>query len=280
MSDALLRPTAPSPVAPAAPAETAAVVVPPIPATPAPEPVAPEADPKFAAKFAALSRREAQARERDQALKQKETQYSAYEKEIALLSSDPLKFLESKGLSFDKLTQIALNEGKKPAELRVQELEERLAREAKEREDGEKSRAQVAYDAQRQAFVADISDFISKNASNYELTSVSDEAAETVYNVIEQHWQTNKRVLPIEDAVRAVEAHFEKIVDERYLKLNKIQAKFKPKETTPADPAAHRAAQSPTLTNAHASTVPTPADQKRLDVESSKREAAKLIKWT
>lgn len=268
---------APAPVTTeAAPVEAAA------PVAPAPEPVvetpAPQDDPKFAAKFAALSRREQSIRAKEQAVKEQEAEYRAYKDEQKLLLENPLEYLQKKGLTFDKLTQLALNDGKKPPEMRVQELEERLEREKLERAEADKVAASKAYEAQKQSFVSEISDFLTQNKEVYELVSVLEEPAELIYNVIEQHYEKNKRVLPVKDAVEMVEKHFEKEVDEKYMGLNKIKSRLQPKQPEPAAPPAR--VNAPTLTNTQASTIPTPSTNPVRSLEESKREAARLLKWT
>lgn len=256
-----------------APVETPAVEA------PAVETPKPEDDPKFASKFAALTRREQGVRQKEQEIKTKEAEYKAYQADQKLMNDNILAWLEKKGYGFDKLTQLALNDGKKPAEMQVQELREQLEREKQEREEAEKTRAQKSYEEQKTNFVAEISDFISANAEAYELTSVAEEPAELIYNVIEQHYKKTQRVLPIKDAVELVEKHFETEMDTKYSKLKKIQAKFAPKEPVvePKTPVAQPRSQ--TITNSQAAAVATPHTKQVMSIEESKANAAKLLKW-
>ncbi len=267
----------------AAPVVPTIETVPATPVEPTPAPVevkeeVKEEDHKFASKFAALSRREQSLRLKEQTLKQQEADYKAYKEEQKLLNDNPLEYLTKKGITFDKLTQLALNDGKKPAEMQVQELREQLEREKLEREEGEKTAAQKSYETQKISFVNEIKDFIDGNKETYELVSVADEPSELIYNVIEQHYLNTKRVLPVKDAVEMVEKHFESEIESKYSKLNKLKNKFGAKEPA-VETKTETVRQSPTLTNSQASAVATPHTNKVMSVDESKREAAKLLKW-
>lgn len=257
------------------------VIAPAAPVEAAPPPVEPvkeaQDDPKFASKFAALSRREQAVRLQEAEAKKQREEYRAYQDEQKLLNENPLEWLSKKGITFDKLTQLALNDGKKPAEMQIQELKESLERERREKEEAEKTNAQKAYENQKQSFITEIDEFLNQNKDTYELTFVAADASTMIYDVIEQHYLKNKRVLPVKDAVEMVEKYFETEVDEKYMKLNKIKSKLAPKEPAPAP--APEGRQSPTLTNSQASSVPTPATNPVKSIDESKREAAKLLKW-
>lgn len=239
----------------------------------------PKDDPKFAAKFAALSKREKAIMQKEQAFKEQQARFSKYEADMKTFEEDPIKWLESKGLTFDKLTQRALNDGKKPPEERIKELEDRITQKEKEREENEKKSAQERYEAQKSAFVTEIGTFLEKNADTYELTTVADEPAELIYSVIEAHYKKTNRILPIQEAAELVEKHFESELESKYLSKKKVQSKFVPKAPEPTAPSTPKA-PSQTLTNTQAANVPTPSTNKALSIEESKRAAAQLLKWT
>lgn len=241
-------------------------------------------DPKMASKFAALAKREQKIRMQETALKEKLARISEYEANEKLLNESPLEYLAKRGLTFDKLTQLALNDGKKPAEMQIKELEERLERERKEREEKETENAKKKVEAQRAEFFEGVKDFLKANPEKYELCLAEDEGVpELIFEVMNTHKERTGRILPIEQAADVVEKHFESLLDEKFVKLNKLKSKFI-KEEKPADPAPAMAAaiekkDSPTLTNTQAATVPTPSTSKALTLEESKKEAAKLLKW-
>lgn len=285
--------------APATTAPTeAAPVTPAVAETPAPEAAAPapeapkveetKEDPKFAARFAALTRREQALRAKETEVKDWQSKHKAFEEEQKLMDANPLEYLQKKGWTFDKLTQLALNDGKKPAEMRVQELEERLEKEKREREEKETKAAQTRYENQKKEFVGNIGKFLKDNAEAYEFCAAEDDGAQLIYDTIEEHYVRTKeqsgtgRVMTIEEAAKAVEKYFEDLVDNKYSKINKLKSKFQPKEAALGAGTAPQAPASPkpaTLTNTQASSVATPSDKKALSVEESKREAARLLRW-
>lgn len=272
VTPAVVEPVAPAPEVPAAP-----------PAEPV---VEAKEDPKFASRFAALTRREQAARKVEMENKERETRYKAWDDEQKLMTDNPLEYLAKKGLTFDKLTQLALNDGKKPAEMRVQELEEKIEKKEQERIKAEQDAAQKNYETQKTTFVTNIGSFLKANESDYELSLAEDESSELIYNVIETQYQRTKeqtgqgRIMTIKEAADWVEKSFEEVIDTKYSKLTKVKNKFAPPAMPPA-PAAPGTApkQSSTLTNTQASSVPTPSTKQVMTIEESKREAAKILKW-
>lgn len=268
-----------------APAPDAAPVVPPVAAPPAeaPKEVPVEQDPRFASKFAALSKREQQIRERDSAIKAREAEFKTWQEQQKLAEDDPLKYMESRGWTFDKLTKLALNDGKKPPEMRIEELEAKLAAKEKAKEEEAAANAQRDLDEKRTAFLQNAKTFLEQNKDKYELTANEEEGPELIHNVMWANFEKSGTRLTFDQAAEMVEKHFDDAIDNKYSKIKKIQDRFKPKEPAPVAPAttapAARATSS-TLTNSQAASVPTPADSKALSVEESKAAAARLLRWT
>lgn len=242
----------------------------------------PEQDPKFAAKFAALSRREQEVRAKVAEMKAKEAEFKAWQEQTKLAEENPLKYLEARGWTFDKLTQLALNDGKKPAEMRIQELEAKLEKEAKEREEKAQKAAEQDVETKRKAFLDNAKGFLNQNKEKYELTANEEEGPELLHNVMWAAFEKDGTRMTLEQAADTVEKYFEDIIDQKYAKLSKVQAKFKPKETPPAAaPVPGKPAQqTATLTNTQAASVPTPATAQALSIDESKQLAAKLLRWT
>jgi hypothetical protein len=244
------------------------------------EDTAPKEDPKFASRFAALTRKEQAIRQREQQFKEREAKYASFEATEKLIKDDPLAYMEKHGITFEQLTQIALNGGKKPAELRVQDLEDRLEREKKEREENETTSRQKAYETQRTNFLAEIGDELESDPEVYELVRMNPESKELIYNVIERHYENTKRLLSVKDAAQMVERHFEQEAESVVAKSKKLTSKFGAKAPDPVPAPGAPRAQNATLTNSQGSSVPTPSTSPIRTVDESKREAAKLLKWT
>lgn len=247
-------------------------------------------DDQFSRKFAALSRREKdiRAKEADYEQRVEELQTRLYELEngpeepqIPLeerLRRNPFETLDEMGLGYDKLTELALNDGKLTPDMQMrlmreelehgykskfEELEERLAQK-------EENEEYNKYEEIEHNFKQEIDSFV-EGRGEFELINAN-EASELVYDVIEEHYSDTGRVLPIDEAAEAVESYLEDEL-EKLMSLDKAKARFSPRY----EPAPRRQA-SPTLSNAHSAQAYQRADRP-LSNEESVKEAAKLIRW-
>jgi len=246
---------------------------------------------QFASKFAALSRKEKALRERESEYESKfeemERRLQEYEDKNKepevdwehMLRNDPLKALEEAGLGYDKLTELALNDGRLTPDMQMaamreeiegdyrrkfEDLEERLsAKEEAEQED--------YYNHVQENFQDEIGDFVRQNGEEYELIGAS-EADGLVYDVIEEHYNDTGRILDIKDAADAVESYLE---DEagKLMKLKKVSSRLgiNPLELEEMD-------SQVTLSNDHAAHVKYDEGINKLltDEESKARSAAFL----
>lgn len=246
-------------------------------------------DDKFAAKFAALSRKEKQLRDKERELETKlkdmESKFSVDKQEVEKLKAiperlkkEPLKVMEEFGLTFQQLTEMMLNDGKPTPEMLLSEKETAIRKEIealkKQIEDKEQSEQQKKYEEVLNGFVQDLTKFVS-DTEDYEMIRASD-AVPLVYEVIEAHHANTGTILSNKEACDLVEAH---LLEEakKYVTLNKIKGLLQPKEQTPAQSTEKRQA-SVTLSNTASAQVPKQSER-RLSSEESLREAAKLIKW-
>ena len=152
-------------------------------------------DSEFDRKFAALSRKEKALRERELELEKK---FGSKEKELPLerrIRSNPLKALEELGLDYDKLTELALNDGRLTPDMQMKLMREELENDYKEKFNSleerlnakEKMEEEAKYDAVKQGFVGEIESFINENQSDFEYVA-HNEATDVVYDVIEEHY--------------------------------------------------------------------------------------------
>lgn len=250
-----------------------------------------QAEERFAAKFAALSRkekaikqRESQLQQQMQQLEQRLKQIEAQGKEVESFKSlpdrlkrEPLKVLEESGLKFEQLAEMVLNDGKPTQDMVLQEYEKKVMAKMQELEaklaEKEQKEQEAKYEAALQQFQAQLTDFINKT-EDYELIRAND-AVDLVYEVIEKHHNDTGEILSNKEASDAVEAYLleeaKKLVDrEKVKKLLQPTAEPKPK-TAPTG--------AKTLSNAQAAQAPKQSTAKFMSDEDSKREAAKLIRW-
>lgn len=263
-------------------------------AAPKPEAAKP-VDEKLASKFAALSRKEKQIREqrreldaRDQRLKALETELNKMKAEResqdselkSKLKSGGLKALRDEvGLTYEQLTEQALNDENPTPQQMMQRLREELKSEyseqisalRKELEDEKARKQQDAEESAKNAYKSELKDFISKN-EKYELTQTN-EAYDLAYDVAEQYYAQTGKVLSYEEAANYVEEHLEEQAN-KILELKKIKAKLgaaQPKVEA-------KTATTATLSNSMSAELPVNGSR-TLSKEESLREAAKLIRW-
>ena len=246
---------------------------------------------QFASKFAALSRKEKALRDREAEYESKfeemERRLAEYETQSQepevdweqLLRRDPLRALEEAGLGYDKLTELALNDGKLTPDMQMSAMREEIERDYKRKFEDLEERLQAKEEAEAEEYYNNIQDnfqheigsFVRENGENYELITAS-EADSLVYDVIEEHYNETGRILDLKEAADAVESYLE---DEagKLLKLRKISSRLgiNPLELEEMD-------SQVTLSNDHAAQVRYEDSANRMlsDEESKARSAAFL----
>ena len=238
-------------------------------------------DSEFDRKFAALSRKEKALRDRELELDKK---YGNKEKELPLerrIRANPLKALEELGLDYDKLTELALNDGRLTPDMQMKLMREELENDYKEKFNSleerlnakEKMEEEAKYDAVKQGFVGEIESFINENKNDFEYVA-HNEATDVVYDVIEEHYNETGRILDIKEAVEAVESYLEEEA-EKLLNLGKVKNRLNSIRDEYEQP--QRQSQV-TLSNAHSAQANERVGRKLSD-EESKREMARMLQW-
>ena len=249
----------------------------------------------FSRKFAALSRREKEIRakeaEYDKRIAELEERLGSFgkkpepEPELPIeyrLKKDPLRALEDMGLSYDKLTELALNDGKLTPEMQMRLMREELEGDYKKKFEDlenrllekEKSDEQRRYDDIQRGFQNEIEDFVESNADKYELIQAN-EANDIIYDVIEEHYNDTGRILDIEEAAEAVENYLEEEA-EKIFKLGKFRSKFGIENDFEQEESPRQS--QVTLSNAMSAQANERVGRKLSD-EESKALAAKMLKW-
>ena len=241
----------------------------------------PSQDSEFDRKFAALSRKEKALRDRELELDKK---YGNKEKELPLerrIRANPLKALEELGLDYDKLTELALNDGRLTPDMQMKLMREELENDYKDKFNSleerlnakEKMEEEAKYDAVKQGFVGEIKSFVKENGSDFEYVAHND-ATDVVYDVIEEHYNETGRILDIKEAVEAVESYLEEEA-EKLLNLGKVKNRLTSMRDEYEQP--QRQSQT-TLSNAH-SAQGNERVVRKLSDEESKSAMAKMLQW-
>jgi len=247
---------------------------------------------KFASKFAALSRKEKALRDREAEYESKfeemERRLAEYETQSQepevdweqLLRRDPLKALEEAGLGYDKLTELALNDGKLTPDMQMSAMREEIERDYRRKFEDleerlqakEEAEAEEYYNSVQENFQHEIGNFINENNETYELINASD-ANELVYDVIEEHYNETGRILDLKDAADAVESYLEEEAG-KLMKLKKLSGRLDVNPEELFEPESQV-----TLSNDHAAQVVHENAQRLLSNEESKARAARMLQW-
>jgi hypothetical protein len=236
---------------------------------------------EFDRKFAALSRKEKAIRDREIELEKK---YGNKEQELPLerrIRSNPLKALEELGLDYEKLTELALNDGRLTPDMQMKLMREELENDYKDKFNSleerlnakEKMEEEAKYDAVKQGFVGEIKSFVNENSTDFEYVAHND-ATDVVYDVIEEHYNETGRILDIKEAVQAVESYLEEEA-EKLLNLGKVKNRLTSMRDGYEQP--QRQSQT-TLSNAHSAQANERVARKLSD-EESKSAMAKMLQW-
>lgn len=259
-----------------------------------PKPVVTEAEQKFAAKFAALSRKEKQVRQQEAQLQKQmaemQAKLAAFEasqaefgtfKELPnRLKSNPIEVLREQGITDEHLAQLLMNNGQPTEDMKFQQVEQKMLSKLEELQakiDKKEADEAQAREAQAiEAFQAQLTDFVNKDET-YELIKAHD-AVDMVFEVIKQHHDENDgAILSNAEACNVVEEYLleqaKKLIDRE-----KVKKLLQP-APTPTKAGALNGKAAPTLSNAQAAQASNKTVARKLTNEESIAEAAKLIKW-
>lgn len=252
----------------------------------------PQTDDKFAPKFAALTRKEKELRQREQNYqaemkrieaekaelsKWRSEQKTAEQRLMEKFKANPLKFAEEQGLSFEDLMAMQLNEQNPTPEMLIkrtrEELEGAYKKDLEELKNTlrqkEEESEKKQYESTVAGFKSEISDYINANPDSCELITINNKQ-DLVFDVIQEYYESTGRILSIEEAAKHTEEHLEEEA-KKILGAKRFQAQKKVEE-----PGSNKAA--PTLSNTQSSEVPKSGERK-LSREESLAQAAKMLRW-
>lgn len=276
-----------------APVET---VAPEVEATPAvegeavttPEPEKEKEDPKFARRFAALSRQEKQiiAKQKEVDEKAKEIESVKAEAERAkqilqLAKENPVLFLQETGLNYQELTELILANEKSPEDKKFDELK----KEIEELKHAEEKKAKLAEEAETKAQIERVTKAIEnykveckktvqENPDKYELILAQGREDE-VFDIVERYFIDTETVLDFDIAADYLE---QLLLEEaqKLVKTKKLASATKTEAIRDTSKDARDIPKpSPTLTNTKPSSY-APSIQAHSDQDRFKRAVAML----
>lgn len=238
----------------------------------------------------AASAKEQAAQAREQAITNREAKIQQFE---SLKETNPLEALKLLGLDYQKLTQIQMADGKIPAELQVQKVNDRLNQLIQSQEDAKRFSQEASQKQTEQqleqvvvTFKSEISDYLKENASRYELIAF-EQNDDLVYDVIDEHYNRTLKTA-VEAARKAGEDpsqvrgevwtiaqgadKVEQALEQKYDKarnLNKVKALSAPRPMIPnvTKPQLPQRQSPKTLSNTLSATPAAPRKTARTDDE-------------
>lgn len=177
--------------------------------------------------------------------------------------TNPLKFLEEAGLTYEELTNFILNGNKPTAEMEtssikteMQKLREEILKKEQEREASLKAQEEQRVQEAISTFKDNISSFLTAKPDDFELCNNYPNSVDLIYDVIEAHFAQTEKVMSMEEAAKLVEDHFESEAM-KVTSFKKIQSKLAPKPAATEEDGFQRAksSASPTLNNTMSQTV-------------------------
>lgn len=269
--------------------------------TEAPVEEAPAKKDPVSSQFAAMARKEREARAKAQELQAREraiaererqmqadldaklAELKANEERWSNVKKSPLKALRELGLTYQDLTQDALGNYKEPE---VDPVDQKLSPLQKEQQElakkYEEINAKLAALDQREAqqAIREVMDTIEETAQDekYEYIRTNGNTGyELVKDVMAEYYAANQKLLTYTEACDIVEQYYENEVVKPLLSTKKVKSRVNPSQpakTTPTKPSPSKEAKGPTtLTNAHAT-----APNATIDIDKlSKQDAISML---
>lgn len=220
-----------------------------------------------------LDRRLAEAKKAEKAAKDLQAQLADWEKDP--LSAAAKRAGKTPEEIYADLTMRMVNPQAAAKKDKTTELESKLEAITKKIADYETQMRTANENTQIAQAKAAVKNHLAQNAEKYEITA-AEEAWDTVYEVMLQHYGKTGDVLPLDKACEMTEAYFEEHAD-KLLKLKKVQSKLSTRPETSA-PQTGAVTASRTLTNGHTQALPVRANPK-LSREDRIKEATRLLRF-
>lgn len=205
---------------------------------------------EWAQRYAQIQRRERQMhmqsqdiKRREQELQQREARVREYEELQALKEKDPKTFLEKNGLSFERITDVYLNDGKPTPEQKIEALEARIQSLIEGREQEKEQEISKSAQEKVEGFKRTIEGVIESEGERFELIKAQ-KAHSLVFDVIQNYWRETGQMLPVAEAADFVENELFTEA-QQLMGLSKFKPKPQPADVMADDPMPDRPTQRP-----------------------------------
>lgn len=239
-------------------------------------PAEPKSEPRLGPKFAELAKRERAQFQREESIKAQAASLAPLQEALANAKTNPLKLLEAAGLTYEEISEFILSDGesvledtsveKKLSDLQAK-IEAKEAAESKAKADTQ----QATVDTQIAAFKQSISTEVASNPAYELIHSLGQE--EMVYEVVLSHFNETGNVLPLPEALEAIESYLTE-QSQKILKAKKFATPGAQAITQPEP----KAKNPFTLSRTHNSPSSTSPNE-NLTASQSRDRAASMIRF-
>ena len=238
--------------------------------------------------YAVFARKEKALRARDQQLRAREESLRAREEALKPaatsstpsidpskfvsreeLAKNPLQVLSDMGLTYDQLTNLAIN-APTQEEMQRRTYESKIEAELKQIKEAQEQTRKFYEEQQNQSYkqavrqIKQDAESLIESSPEFETIRATN-SIDDVVELIEQTFKEENRLLSVEEASKAVEDY---LVEEatRLAKLSKIQQRLRPAQASPKkqEPASQPAQTLKTLTNSVSSSRPLTAKERAI----------------
>lgn len=226
-------------------------------------------------RFHQLQKKEAALQKKAQEISEAKKQLDEFNQFKSQVKTNPLKALESLGISYEELTDFIANGYEPSPDAKYKELEERFEKKFKDKEAEEAKRRELEVEHQVKRYKESLYAHIQQNSEQYELINLEGEQ-ESVWELMDAWYSKHGEILDWDKAATMVEEHLEEQLRERLSKAKKLQNLVGQPKQVAGKP---QASAPKTISSSSMLSGSSSPNKSKLSDEESLSLAAQLIKW-
>jgi hypothetical protein len=249
--------------------------------------------PDLAYKLARVAKKESALLEQQKALEADIGLAKEFKTSKEMAKKDPIKLLQSLGLTFEDIARFQL-EGEvaqgnedpiSSLKAQVEEMKQAQLDKEEQAKQQEIERERANHDAQVLTYKKTINDFVEANKDDFEFLAANPDHVDTVYEIIETHFNNTQKILDFKEAAQLVEDELESEFKTKYASLKKIKGLINPSDVVDRQQAPLEFLREPTyqstrptsLSNNLKPEVPHRADESSLTAEQRFQRAIEML---
>jgi DNA repair exonuclease SbcCD ATPase subunit len=226
-------------------------------------------------RFHQLQKKEAAIQKKMAEIQEARKQVEEFNQFKSQAKLNPLKALEALGLTYEEITDFVANGYEPSPDQKYKELEERLERKLKEKDDQEAKRKELEVENQVKRYKESLYAHIQAKSEEYELINLEGEH-ESVWELMDAWYTKHNEILDWDKAATMVEEHLEEQLKERLSKAKKLQNLVGQPKQVSGKP---NASTPKTISSSSMLSGSSSPNKSKLSDEESLELAAQLIKW-